>query len=253
MKQPPPAHSARTARRRTLGRIFILLGAAGLLLFGSLLLLQQYNYRQAQTEYAALQAEYTIPSGSVSAGNGGAPQVDTAALQAQNPDFVAWLDIPGTGIQYPVVQANDNDYYLRRTFSGTQNRAGSIFMDYRCTDFSDANTILYGHNMRDDTMFAALKAYEDPAFLREHAELTLYTPQQTLSYTVLFAARIPGDALLYSTAGADATTTGQVLATLAATQGITLPSSDASFLTLSTCDKAGDRETRYVVIAVLAP
>ena len=83
--------------------------------------------------------------------------VDFEELKRINPDIVAWIRIEAAGIDYPVVQGKDNEYYLHHTFKGEENIAGSIFMDYRNTpDFSDENTIIYGHNMRDGSMFAAL-------------------------------------------------------------------------------------------------
>ncbi len=78
-------------------------------------------------------------------------QVDFDALLQQNGDIVGWLYCPDTTLNYPVVQAEDNDYYLRRMLDGNYNHSGSIFMDYRCdSGFADFNSIIYGHNMNDD-------------------------------------------------------------------------------------------------------
>lgn len=96
-------------------------------------------------------------------------EVDLAALREMNPEVVGWLDIPGTGISYPVVQGGDNRYYLRRTWLGESNTAGSIFMESSSSpDLTDFNTILYGHRMRSGTMFAPLQRYSDPDYFREH-------------------------------------------------------------------------------------
>ena len=85
------------------------------------------------------------------------PEVDFDGLSQINPDIVGWLYIPGADISYPVVQAGDNDYYLDRMFDGTRNSAGSIFLDAYCaSDFSDRHSIIYGHHMRDLSMFARL-------------------------------------------------------------------------------------------------
>lgn len=77
-----------------------------------------------------------------------------------NPDFVGWLDIPGTGIRFPVVQGSDNDHYLHHLFTGEPNRMGAIFLDFR-NDLSDRDDqyLIYGHNMRDGTMFAELNRF----------------------------------------------------------------------------------------------
>lgn len=105
------------------------------------------------------------------------PQVDFEALSAINPDVIGWIYMDGTNIHYPIVQGQDNDYYLNHLFDGTRNRSGSIFMDYRCaSDFSDRHTIIYGHHLRDRTMFTNLMQYKKQAFYDEHSVILLVTP-----------------------------------------------------------------------------
>lgn len=95
-------------------------------------------------------------------------------LKQINPDIVAWLRIEAAGIDYPVVQGTDNEHYLHYTFRGEASIAGSIFMDYRNTpDFSDEKVILYGHNMRDGSMFAKLKKLD----VKEEPVAIIYTPE----------------------------------------------------------------------------
>ena len=102
--------------------------------------------------------------------------VDFKVLKSQNQDIIAWLYSQDTPINYPIVQANDNDYYLRRLIDGTYNQAGTIFMDYKnSNDFSDFNTIIYGHNMKNDSMFGSLTKYENQNYYDEHKEMFLYT------------------------------------------------------------------------------
>ena len=92
-------------------------------------------------------------------------EVDFAGLRSQNSDIVGWIYSPGTVINYPIVQAADNDYYLHRHIDGTYSGGGSIFMDYACSsDFSGINTILYGHHMYDGSMFASLSNYKNPSY-----------------------------------------------------------------------------------------
>ncbi len=134
------------------------------------------TYKQAEDEYINLQ-QYTV---SVAQGDASATQsesdeeletvtppieVDFEALWEINSDIVGWLYLAAEEISYPIVQADDNDYYLYRTVEGTENASGSIFMEYQnSSDFSDPNTIIYGHNMRDLSMFGSLQhlyTYED--------------------------------------------------------------------------------------------
>ena len=86
------------------------------------------------------------------------PAVDWESLKAINSDIIAWLQIEGTEISYPVVKGTDNDYYLHHTFEKNYNSAGSIFVEYtNSSDFQDCNTIIYGHNMRNGSMFGLLR------------------------------------------------------------------------------------------------
>ena len=106
------------------------------------------------------------------------PEVDFAALAAVNPDVTAWLYGPDTGISYPVVQGADNDYYLDHLFDGTANGAGCLFVDASCRpDFSGRNTVIYGHRMKNGTMFAALGNYQEQAYYDAHPVFLLLTPE----------------------------------------------------------------------------
>ena len=106
--------------------------------------------------------------------------VDFAALEGVNSDIVAWLYGADTGLNYPIVQAEDNDYYLYRLLDGTWNKNGTIFMDYvNRSDFSDQNTLVYGHHMKSGAMFGALVQYKKQEFYDAPPYLYLYTPQQS--------------------------------------------------------------------------
>ena len=97
-------------------------------------------------------------------------------LQGRYPDCVGWLYSPSTPINYPIMQSADNDYYLRRAYDGSYNRCGSLFLDYRCTrDFSDSLSLVYGHNMKNDTMLGTLERYTDQAYYEAHREMYLLT------------------------------------------------------------------------------
>ena len=118
-----------------------------------------------------------------------APPVDWVAVYHQmkglNPDYIGWIFIGGTKIYYPVVQAEDNDYYLHRLFDGTENFAGTIFADYRCDNvFKSGHTILYGHNMKNGTMFANLRYYEGEWFYRIYPKFTVYTEEGELTFEI---------------------------------------------------------------------
>ena len=101
-----------------------------------------------------------------------------AALQAINPDLVGWLWIENSAIDYPMVQGNDNTYYMDHLLDGTQNKSGTIFMDYRNDgNFEDQNTLIYGHHMKSGAMFAELVNYQKEGYYAQHPKMMLYTPQ----------------------------------------------------------------------------
>lgn len=119
--------------------------------------------------------------------------VDFESLRVVNPDIVAWIEIPGTDISYPVVQADDNETYLKRDFEGNTSAAGTIFLD--CDSSSDLmglHSILYGHHMKNQTMFAQIVKFKDESFFREHREIILYLPESELHLRTI--AAVYGDA-----------------------------------------------------------
>ncbi len=105
-------------------------------------------------------------------------EVDFAALARVNPDVVAWIKARDSAIDYPVVQGQDNSYYLNHLFTGQANSMGSPFVDYRTPgDFSGAMTIIYGHYMKNGSIFASLAKYKKQAYYDEHPLMELYTPE----------------------------------------------------------------------------
>ncbi len=100
-------------------------------------------------------------------------EIDHAALEEINGDYQLWLYAPGTVIDYPVVQCGSNSYYLDRLFNRRENPAGTLFIDSRnLPDFADPNTLIYGHHMRDGSMFMSLTNYDEPGYYEAHPYLT---------------------------------------------------------------------------------
>ncbi len=113
-------------------------------------------------------------------------QVNFEGLKAQNPDIVAWIQIPELDISYPVVQGKDNSYYLHHMFHGESNKNGSIFVDYHNSqDFTDSNTVVYGHNMKDKSMFGTLDDYQDSALYQQYPCFYIYIPGYVLEYEII--------------------------------------------------------------------
>ena len=118
------------------------------------------------------------------------PEVLPLDLAAINPDFVGWLRVEGTNIDYPVVQGKDNYRYLNTTFRGGRNNSGTIFMDSECTDGFFGIAVLHGHNMKDGSMFAELHRFRDRSFRDTHTEAFIFLPDGEVLVFNIFDVRL---------------------------------------------------------------
>lgn len=113
-------------------------------------------------------------------------KIDFNSLVSINSDIIGWIIIPGTIVDYPIVYSHDNNEYLKLTFQKEYSSSGSIFMDTRNkTDFSDYNSIIYGHNMKNGSMFRVLRNYMDENFYKEHRYIQIYTPNKNYTYKII--------------------------------------------------------------------
>lgn len=113
-------------------------------------------------------------------------QVDLEALKSQNPDTVGWIILPNSNINYPIVKSKDNTEYLSTTFEGQNSSSGAIFMDMSCAaDFSSENTIIYGHNMKNGSMFRALNDMTDKDYFWKHHTFCIDTGSGFENYEVI--------------------------------------------------------------------
>ncbi len=125
-------------------------------------------------------------------------KVNFDELLKQNPDTKAWIKREDIGLNYPVMQAKDNDYYLYRLFNGEYSKNGSLFIDYRNENpFKDFLTIIYGHHMKDGSMFAPIMKYRAQDFYDKHKKLHFYTPEQNYNLVIVAAAYIDASASQY--------------------------------------------------------
>lgn len=121
--------------------------------------------------------------------------VDFEKLLEMNSDVVGWIrfDEPSE-INYPVVQGRDNEEYLKRTFEANTNKLGTLFVDVKNPgDFSGRNTFIYGHNMKNGSMFAQLLKYKDDSFYKEHPYFYIYTPDGKVRTYEIFSAGVVKD------------------------------------------------------------
>ncbi len=116
------------------------------------------------------------------------PVIDFAGLQEENPDIYAWIQIPETEVDYPVLQNEEDNYYLNRNVDGSQGYPGCIYSN-NCNgkDFSDFITVLYGHNMKNGSMFAGLHQYKEDKFFEQNDTIYVYTEDARYTYQIYAA------------------------------------------------------------------
>ena len=185
--------------------------------------------------------------------------IDFDALWEVNTDIYAWIEIEDTDISYPILQSStDNSYYLNHTPERKSGFPGSIFTyNVNAMDFTDFNTVIYGHRMDNHQMFSDLKLYRDSEYLNEHRIIHVYLPDRELVYTV-FAAVVYDDRLITSYYdNKDPVSCEAYLDSILENRDINshiltdVPvGTEDRIITLSTCIK-GQKEKRYLVVAVL--
>ena len=180
--------------------------------------------------------------------------IDFTQLLSVNSDIVGWLRIRALDISYPVVQGKDNDYYLHRTFEKTDNFAGCLFVNsYNMGDFTDQNTIIYGHNMKNGSMFGKLKNFNDPVVFKKSRYFWIFTPDFIYQYRIFSASVVDKTGLTYQISFTD-DEFDQFISraysnSVVDNQDVTVTKEDR-IVTLSTC--TGDDSTRFVVMGKLA-
>lgn len=179
--------------------------------------------------------------------------INLDALRETNPDVVGWIFLPNTKINYPIVQGEDNQYYLNHTWNKRGSVFGSIFVEAtNRPDFSDFRTILYGHNMSDSSMFGSLHRYEKQAYWEENPYVYLVTDEGVLRYEIYSSYKADVESNTYAL-NLDTDTLRQGFINLTKEEalyetGIT-PAVTDRLLTLSTC--MGRYTSRRVVHARL--
>lgn len=173
--------------------------------------------------------------------NTGRIEVDFPALEEINGEIVAWIKCEALGLDYPVVQGSDNEYYLNHTFSGEEHISGCIFMDcLNTSDFTDDNTIFYGHNMKDGSMFGSFNQLTE-----ENAKVFLCTPKETYTYEIIDNRIVDVSEKLYFRIVYGSGEFLELSQMVAEHTGAQLIEGD-QLLTLSTCN--GDASKRHIIL-----
>ena len=188
------------------------------------------------------------------------PTVDFEGLREKNPDVVAWIQIPALeGLDYPVVIGEDNAYYVNHNWQKEESEEGAIFLDFRNQpDFSQPHNILYGHCMKDGTMFQPLGQWEKESFLRgSDRTVLLYLPEEVRVYEIIGSERVNAlDSRVYKTDYAAGDTWADAIGeTLRHLWYSTDTAYDGSseILTLSTCMGGDQRLTVHAICVEHVP
>lgn len=180
-------------------------------------------------------------------------KIDFNKLKDQNNETVAWIKVNNTNIEYPVVKESDNSFYLNHSFDKSNNSAGWIFADYRNRfDNTDKNIVIYGHNMKDNSMFGSLKNILNSDWYdnEENTNITLYTENEKCIYKVFSIYKIESEDYYIKTEFSDDNNFEQFVNTIkkrSIKEFNTDVSKDDNILTLSTC--ANNNKYRVVLHA----
>lgn len=171
--------------------IIILVLLAVMLVSGAMSIHSWMEDKRTREEYerlAGLARETTAQPSTEAVTEPGEPEtepyvspINFEELMRGNPDTIGWIRVPDTNIDYPIVQGEDNDFYLNHDFYGKENIAGAIYLDFESQgDFVGRNNVLYGHNMKNGSMFKDVNRYKDEAFFKEHQFFSIYTPDREI-------------------------------------------------------------------------
>lgn len=276
--------SNNSKKNKVINTICLVVGIV-LIIFSVIQLLRIFgNYRKSNALYDNLEQEYVVKNEPVEEETEKEvlwyemAQVDFDALLAKNSDVCGWIFFENEDISYPVLHAADNNTYLRTTLDMEPATAGSIFVEaLNNPDFNDYHTIIYGHNMRNLSMFGKLKFYEQKKnYYDEHQYFQIVTPDKIYRYQIFAYEQVPEDSDIYTVYEGNDGGYGQLLTKIASISEIPVQLAEVQvedsqaedsqtedlqenaicvteqdrIITLSTC-VTGRKSSRFLVHAVL--
>lgn len=178
-------------------------------------------------------------------------KVDLNQVKKKYSKVVGWLYCPGTPINYPVVQGNDNSYFVSHMPNGAENAAGSIFMDYRdSASLTDFSHILYGHNMKNDSMFGTILNYKKSGYFEEHPFMFYFTEEKIYRLEVFAGVNTIATSSIYSEPSNKEAFISGAFSGSTFRSNISVSPEDRVLL-MSTCSGAVGQSNRYVLFTKL--
>ena len=181
--------------------------------------------------------------------------LDLDALKEVNQEVLGWIHVPDTELSYPLLQTDNNDTYLNKSWDGKKNSAGSIFLETKNpSDFSAFNTIIYGHRMTNNSMFGTLRHYTTQEYLAEHPYIYIASEEEVRRYEIFSAYEAPVTSPTYwlnIEKEAHITKALEHFIGSSVIQGAVTPTKEDQVITLSTCTGTGTYHSRWVVQAML--
>lgn len=203
---------------------------------------------------AQKESEGALPEESDASARPASPiKVDLAALQAQYEDVVAWIHCPDTPIDHPVVQGEDNCYYLDHTIDGKADPGGAVFLDHRNdASMTDACSIVYGHNLRDGSIFSSLPEYAGQAYYDAHPIIFYLTPEKSYVIDIFAGFVTQSDDRLYEIPRTELARAELIEGCIERSDIVTQtrPTVNDRLILLSTCSY-DFKDARYVLAGVL--
>ncbi len=223
-------------------------------------LLKLKREEQAGTEYETIFSYQDSTEAQTDPSQSQSRTIDFQILQERNADAYAWIEIPGTDIDYPILQhETDNSYYLTHTIDHKESVAAAIYTEnYNSKSFDDLHTVIYGHNMKNDTMFGTLQNYEDADYFQDNREVVIYLPNETRYYKIFAAYTYDNRHLLFAFDWSNPENFQTYIDEILSNKDfdahidneMEITGKD-NIITLSTCVDSKDPAKRYLVQAVL--
>ncbi len=192
-------------KKRTIKKVIIIVVVLAVLVcagFFGYRYYQNYKYqeslKQHEETFDSLRQEKNTDNDGKAVIEGTSPTHDFNSYWKQNKDIYAFVTVDGTGVDYPILQNEEDNYYLMRNLDGSEGYPGCIYTNrINSMQFDDYLTVIYGHNMKNKTMFGSLHNFDDEDFCKTHTEFTIETPEELLTYRIFAVVNFTDDNITY--------------------------------------------------------